>query len=361
MAEQKWNRLFFDEWVEREGLDLLRGYKVDNVFTEPLKPWDRVGGSAVQIQLRGTGELNAAYICEIAPGRELKPQRHLYEELVFVLRGRGSTSVWYDEKKKNSFEWQAGSLFAIPLNARYQHFNGSGIEPARYIAVTTAPIMMNLIRNEDFIFDNDAVFPERYAGDHDYFNGKVTTETFTGWDIPLAISFSNFFADIYSVPLRTSNRSVRGRNYNFELANGVLGAHSSEWPGGTFTKLHRHGPGAHLMFLKGDGYSVMWPDGGDKVKEYWGPGTMIVPPDWWWHQHFVVSREPARALALKLSSKTNKVTRASMMTMRSTRRGGNQMDYEDIPAEIMAEMKRDFAGECAKRGTPVSMEEVYSD
>jgi len=30
------------------------------------------------------------------------------------------------------------------------------------LAVTTAPIMMNLIRNVDFIFHNDAVFPERY-------------------------------------------------------------------------------------------------------------------------------------------------------------------------------------------------------
>jgi len=44
MAEQQWNRLYFDEWVEKEGLDLIRGHKVDNVFTQPLKPWARTGG-----------------------------------------------------------------------------------------------------------------------------------------------------------------------------------------------------------------------------------------------------------------------------------------------------------------------------
>ena len=121
---------------------------------------------------------------EIPPGKQLTPQQHLYEELVYVLSGRGSTSVWYDAKHKNSFEWQTGSLFAIPLNARHQHFNGSGTEPARYISVTTAPIMINLIRNDDFIFDNHAVFPERYAGEDDFFSGKVDMQMFTPWEIP---------------------------------------------------------------------------------------------------------------------------------------------------------------------------------
>jgi len=362
MAEVKWNCLYFDEWVEREGLDLIRGAKVDNVYTQPLKPWDRTGGKAVQIQLDGTGELNNAYICEIPVGGELKPQRHVYEEMLFILSGRGSTSVWLEPKKKNSFEWQAGSLFAIPLNCHYQHFNGSGTEPARYLAVTTAPIMMNLMRNDDFIFNNDAVFPERYNSEENYFSSKIRKEKFDLWDIPVDISFSNFFADIYHLELQESNRGVDSRGYSFEMANGVLGAHIVELPGGTFSKLHRHGPGAHVIWLKGDGYSLLWPDGGEKnkTKEYWGPGTMIVPPNWWWHQHCVISKEPAQHLALKLSSRTNKVDRSTFYTMRSTRRGGNQMNYEDIPLEVMAELKEIFLAECAKRGTPVNMGAVIN-
>jgi mannose-6-phosphate isomerase-like protein (cupin superfamily) len=357
---QQWNRLYFDEWVAREGLDLLHGTKVDDVYTTPLKYWPRTEGYAVQIQLDGTGEQDAAYICEIPPGKQLVPQRHLYEELIYILSGRGSTSVWYDERRKNSFEWQAGSLFTIPLNARHQFFNGSGAEPARYISVTTAPIMMNLIRNDDFIFNNDAVFPERYQGESNYFSGEIDIVEFGEWDIPIPIACSNFFADIHGVEYQDMNRGINTSGMTYEFASGVLGAHTVVIPGGTFSKIHRHGPGAHVLWLRGEGYSLIWPDGGAKVKEDWGPGTLIVPPSWWWHTHSVVSKEPAEHLALKLSSKKYKIDRLSMKTMLSSRKGGNQMDYEDFPPELMEEVLQIFREECAKRGTPVLMEKALS-
>jgi quercetin dioxygenase-like cupin family protein len=360
VAEQQWNRLYFDEWVAREGLDLIRGTRVEDVYTMPLRPWARTEGNAVQIQLEGTGELNAAYVQEIPPGKQLVPQKHLYEELVYVLSGRGSTSVWYDQAHKNSFEWGTGSLFAIPLNARHQLFNGSGTEPARYIAVTTAPIMLNLIRNDAFIFDNDAVFPERYAGEEDYFSGKLDLVDFTGWDMPVPVACSNFFADINGIELAEWNRGVDTRGMLYELANGVLAAHTVVIPGGTFSKIHRHGPGAHVLWLSGEGYSMIWPDGGERTKEDWSRGTLIVPPSWWWHTHAVVSKEPAQHLALKISAKKNKVNRLSNNTLLSTRKGGSQMNYEDFPPELMEAVMRTFREECAKRGTPVRMDPVLS-
>lgn len=358
MAEPQWNSFYFEEWVQKEGLDLIRGPKLDNVFTQPLKPWPRRGGYGVQIQLDGTGEVNAAYICEIPPGNELKPERHLYEELIYVLKGSGSTTVWYEGTPKNGFEWQTGSLFSVPLNAWHQHFNGSGTEPARFLAVTTAPIMLNLMRSEEFIFDNDAVFPDRYNGEADFFLGRVTAEIFKGWDIPMSVHCSNFFADINAVELQESNRGIDTRSRHFEIGNTTQSAHVLELPGGTFTKIHRHGPGAHVLWLSGEGYTLMWPDGGEIMKADWRVGSMVVPPDWWWHQHCTVSREPARHLALKLGSKRNKVNRGSAGALKSTRSGGSQMNYEDIPTDLMAELKRLFAEECARRGTPARMEAI---
>ena len=358
MADTEWNRLYYDEWVKREGIDLFKGYKIDNVFTQPLKPWARTGGLGMQIQLDGTGEMNAAYICEIPAGGQLKPQKHLYEEIVFILNGRGSTTVWYEGMDKNSFEWQAGSLFAIPLNAWHQHFNGTGQDPVRYLAVTTAPIMMNLIRNDDFIFNNDAVFPQRYRGEAEYFSGRTKIDFYPGFAIPGRVAINNFFADITQLELGDCTRGVETKQANLDMANGILAAHILEIPGGTFTKLHRHGPGAHVLWLQGEGYSFMWPEGGRKVKEHWGPGSMIVPPHWWWHQHCIVSKEPARHLALKLNSKRNMVTRTSLGNQKSTRQGGNQIDYKDIPEDVIAETRQMFMDECAKRGTIARMIEI---
>ena len=46
-------------------------------------------------------------------------------------------------------------MFAMPLNADYQHFNASGSEAARYFAVTNCCFMMNLFHNVDYIFNSD--------------------------------------------------------------------------------------------------------------------------------------------------------------------------------------------------------------
>src|SRR5947209_497863 len=264
-AERRWHRLYFDEWVASEGLELLRGYKIDDVRTTPLRYWARTGGYAVQVQLEGTGGLNGAQVCEIPAAAELKPQRHLYEELIYVVTGKGAASVWYPGQEKRTFEWSAGSLFAIPLNACYQLFNTSGRESVRFVAVTTAPITFNLIRDADFIFGCEATFADRYRGEADYFGGNVEMASFTGWGHPVSVAFANFFPDVAAIPFADSNRGVGTRHVQYELANGVSSAHRLEMPGGTFTKLHRHGPGAHVLWLQGEGYTVMWPDGGEMV------------------------------------------------------------------------------------------------
>ena len=71
-----------------------------------------------------------------------------------------------------------------------------------------------------------------------------------------------------------------------------------------------------------------------------------------------MTKEPALHLALKLSSRRNIVTRSSTRTLESTRTGGNQMDYEDIPPQMLETLKQIFAEACAKRGTPARMEAI---
>jgi len=132
------NRSSYGSWVASEGIPLIEGFFLEDIRKVPLEPWARTGGLACRICLAGTGETNDAYVCEILPGKALKPQRHRFEELIYIVSGRGATTVWNDPASKHTFEWQEGSVFSPSLNTWYQHFNGNGSEPARYLAVTSA-------------------------------------------------------------------------------------------------------------------------------------------------------------------------------------------------------------------------------
>src|SRR5690349_10392257 len=129
----------YTRWVKSEGLDIIDSTYVPNLHTVELRPWARRGGFGVFMNHEASRTSNDCYVCEIPAGKALAPQRQLFEEMIYVLDGRGSTAVWNDAGKKISFEWKAGALFAIPLNCWHQHFNGSGEKPARYIGVTNAP------------------------------------------------------------------------------------------------------------------------------------------------------------------------------------------------------------------------------
>jgi quercetin dioxygenase-like cupin family protein len=129
----------YERWKRAEGLPTVGGYFVKNLLKLELAPWKSSGdGLAAIINLVGTGGFNDAYVCEIPAGKSLKPHRHLFEETIYILKGQGATSVWLDESKKQSFEWHTGSYFAIPMNAWHQHFNVSGAESARYVAMNSS-------------------------------------------------------------------------------------------------------------------------------------------------------------------------------------------------------------------------------
>ena len=129
----------YTRWIKAEGLDIIPALYVRNLRTVELKPWARRGGNAVFVNHDASRISNDSYVMEIPPGKKLEPHRQLFEEMILILDGRGSTTVWNNAGTRITFEWKAGSLCAIPLTAWHQHFNGSGKEPARYVAVTNAP------------------------------------------------------------------------------------------------------------------------------------------------------------------------------------------------------------------------------
>ena len=102
----------YTRWVRSEGLDIRSSFYVPDLHTVELQAWARRGGRGVFLNHDASRSSNDCYVCEIAPGKELAPQRQLYEEMIYVLDGRGSTSVWNDAGKRTMFEWKAGAMFA---------------------------------------------------------------------------------------------------------------------------------------------------------------------------------------------------------------------------------------------------------
>ncbi|MFN0070742.1 MAG: cupin domain-containing protein [Chloroflexota bacterium] len=347
-------RDYYEEWQRREGAPSVTGFYIDDLKTLELGVWERKGGKGAFLNLEGTGGVNDAHIVEIAPGGSSQPERHMYEEMVYVLAGRGSTSVWYDEDKKQTFEWGTGSLFSIPLNAWYQHHNGSGLEPTRYMAVTNAPTMLRMMHNEDFLFNNPFRFEDRFSSEQGYFNGegKLFKQRNThAWE-------SNFIPNVHTLELHSwAERGGGGSNIMIEMAHNSMGAHISQFQIGTYKKGHRHGPGAHVVILDGDGFSLLWREGDEDYKKCdWRPGAVIVPPDNWFHQHFNTGTTPARYLALRYGGRRyrqpSSIGRGEVDV--STKAGGNQIEYQDEDPRII-EM---FEAECAKHGATPRMREM---
>ncbi|MEE8270153.1 MAG: ethanolamine ammonia lyase-activating protein [Alphaproteobacteria bacterium] len=338
----------YTRWVRSEGLEIIAARYVPDLNTVALKPWARRGGRAVFINHDASRTSNDCYVCEIPPGGALAPQRQLFEEMIMILSGRGSTSVWTDAGAKVSFEWGPGALFAIPLNTWHQHFNGAGAEPARYVAVTNGPPVMNLYEDVGFIFDTPYDFKNRFAGEQDYFANK-------GEQKGLLLE-TNFVADAVNLPLiAAAERGAGGGHIRFSMAKGSMNSHISQFPVGTYKKCHRHGPGAHVIILSGEGYSLMWPEGEEPKRYDWRAGSMIVPPNLWFHQHFNTGTGPARYLAFKHEVVSIRNAQGVPKAWISMRIGGDQIDYADERPLI----RTMFADALAKNGLEPDMVAAY--
>jgi oxalate decarboxylase/phosphoglucose isomerase-like protein (cupin superfamily) len=328
----------YERWIEEQGVPILRTFFLQDLNEVPLGRWERKGGKGAIINLEGTGDTDDAYICELPGGGKSSPERHFYEELVYVLEGRGATMIWQEDGPKQTFEWQAGSLFVIPFNAWFQHFNGSGDQTARYIAFTSAPLMMNLINDPKFIFNCPYVFRNRFDGEVDYFKGAGSYYGKHIWDV-------NFIANIHDLSLKESEERGRGnRTTIIEIGCSALIAHMSQFSVGRYKKAHRHAAGAQIIILEGEGYSLLWPEGSAPKRCEWKPNSVISPPDQWFHQHFNTSERETRYLAIRWNSKKYKVFKD--IVDRSVKEGGTQIEYEDEDPQI----RRDFEAELARRG-----------
>jgi len=325
----------FIDWVKKEGVAVAKDFAV-NMHKAETKAWPRFDINGAVVQLTGRGDNVSIFLLDIPPGGKMSPQRHIYEEVCFVLEGHGSTEITLHDGRKHSFEWGPNSLFALPLNASHRHFNASGRERALIAVNNNIPIIFNLFHNENFIFNNPVDFPDR-VGKDSYFAGEGD---FIARKKGRPIWETNFVPDLSKLELMPwRERGGGSANIFFTLADGTMHAHTSEMPVGTYKKGHRHGPDAHVCFVTGSGFSLLWYEGDqDFIRVDWDHGVVFSPPDMMFHQHLNTGKVPARYVATWLGSQKYPMTDARRKMGGKVdvdvKDGGNQIEYADQDPRI---------------------------
>ncbi len=335
----------YARWQKEEGIPIYKGSHVEDLHVAEVKPWARVGQKGAFINLAAQ-EQNDGWIIEIAPGGQTEILHHLFESTYYIVDGRGATTFWQQgSSKKQTVEWQAGSLFSPPLNCYYQHFNLDGQKPARIFTATTAPLQINISRDVDFVFNNDYVFKDRYNAEDDYFTNPGKKLATRRWQ-------TNFIPDTRGFKLEEwKERGAGGSNMFFVMSGNAMSAHMSEFPPGSYKKAHAHGPGAEIIILSGTGYSLLWYKGQPKQMVPWKEGSIFSPKDKEYHQHFNSGPEPARYLAYTFGGLVVSNTEGRAGADVSEKEGGWQIEYEDEDPDVIER----FEQECAKHGAKVTM------
>jgi mannose-6-phosphate isomerase-like protein (cupin superfamily) len=300
----------YDAFMEQEGVPVFRGLGISRVQDLPLHPWKRKGGRGHFIQLYGTEGKWGCYVVEVPPAGALNVEKHMFEEIYLVVEGRGTTEVWQEgDSRKHVFEWQAGSMFSIPMNALFRIVNATS-SGALLLAGNTAPNVINMINNFAAVFDNPFVFHDRFSSADDFYRAKdeIEPDPVRG----LAMCRTNLIPDAMHCELPLDNRRSPGyrRIEPFMTQNCFyfwIGQHEN----GRYSKGHAHTSAAVLICLRGKGYTYTWPeklgvtpwqDGhADQVRrlDYEPVGLVTAAPGGarWYHQHFSVSEEPFRLTA----------------------------------------------------------------
>ena len=99
---------------------------------------EEMGGRAYSVDI---------FIQEIPPGSRSGKHRHMAEEFIYVLEGRGHDLhwdvdpritkdgyVWEVAPEPKRFDWEEGDVIFIPVNTIHQHFNDDPDRRVRFIS-----------------------------------------------------------------------------------------------------------------------------------------------------------------------------------------------------------------------------------
>ncbi|MFQ5851838.1 MAG: hypothetical protein ACE5JU_14800 [Candidatus Binatia bacterium] len=296
--DEWWVGSYYQRFVKSEGVPIYDGSCLENLATLPLGDWERRGGKAAYTRLGNQENVNLQ-IVEIPPKGELKPERHMYESVMYVMKGMGATTIWQEGEPKRTIEWGEGALLAIPLNAWHQEFNSSGDESCRILFGTNMAQVINLYQSLGFVFDNPFCFRDRYS----YSMERYYADEGKHWN--LRLFETNFISDIRKFALDPwEERGTQTSITRIYMGSATSQIHILEVSEGTYVTAHRHGAGAHVIVIAGQGSELLFMPGDEmnperRRKVPIKPYAVVAPRLNEYHQHFNTGRGPLRQLAFK--------------------------------------------------------------
>jgi hypothetical protein len=322
----------YRNWATAEGVPVHEGFAVDLISAD-VKPWARFGAKGAVVNVAGRGDFLDLWLLDIAASRSTDYQRHICEAVGYVLTGQGRVMIDAGGGQAYTVSWGERSMFAIPLNARYRIVN-DGQKRARIALTTSFPIMMNLLRDDKFIFGTDFEFADR-MGTRELYEGAGVALSHETAGITRHFWQTNHVEDLGAFEgLKTQQYRGRGSALRFLMADSVLHGHVAEIPAGAYKKAHRHMGGSHIYSVTGAGYSLLWYEGdAERVRVDWRHGVVHSPPDNMYHQHFNLGDQPARYFAIKMGNYKYPVTSRMDEQMKASadvkKKRRDQIDYED--------------------------------
>ena len=341
--------------MDATGLPIYRGHSVGDLRTVELGEWRERQCNAAFTELAGQEGITEGRIEEIPPGKSLPPLRLAVDELVYVVSGQGICTVATEGRPKKTFEWQKFSLFLLPGGVTHQFTNMQGDQPARLLHYSYMPLAMSLIMDRELLFNPPHETPDRiYNDDNPYAEAQLKLGRGWGTRNMRQVWTGNFFPDMrgWDKLNNLSGRGAGGASVMMRYPGSEVSSHMSVFPPGTYKKGHRHGPGRIIVIPEGEGFSIMWEEGHEKVIVPWQEASMFVPPDRWFHQHFNLGGTPARYLALHPPPQF--YGRSEQVEDRER----DQIEYPDEDPFV----RNYFEEELAKRGNKTLMpDECYKD
>ena len=146
------------------------GKNTTKVFKPESMPWENSRQGIIKHLFNEKMNVPAksidAYMQLIPPGSRSGKHRHMSEEYIFVLEGRGYDLHWdvdYDirdqyywkvDETPARWEWEEGDSIYVPPNTVHQHFNADPQHPVRLLCATSR--MVRLIGFDDLEQIEDA-------------------------------------------------------------------------------------------------------------------------------------------------------------------------------------------------------------